>query len=109
MKRGELWSAATGSGYGSKPRPVILVNAQIYTGLSIKLVAPLSSDLEHLANLRPVLEPNPLNKLRRRSAVMVDVLIAVPTSKFGRKLGELTGSELARVDAALLAILGLIR
>lgn len=107
MKRGELWSAATGSGFGSKPRPVILVNAQAYLGLSIKLVAPLSSDLERLSDLRPIIIPDPINRLHERSAVMVDVLIAVPDEKFGRRIGKLSDRDLLRVDAALMSILGL--
>ncbi|WP_375427433.1 type II toxin-antitoxin system PemK/MazF family toxin [uncultured Sphingomonas sp.] len=86
---------------------MILVTAQAYLGLSIKLVAPLSSDLKHLSYLRPVIIPDPINNLRELSAVMVDVLIAVPNAKFGRKFGDLSRDDLARVDAALVAVLGL--
>ena len=92
---------------GGKPRPAIPVGAQRHPDPPVRLVAPFSSGLDHLADIRPVIEPDELNNLRLRSAVMVDVLIAVPRRKFGGRIGELAAADLARVDAALLAVLGL--
>ena len=31
MKRGELWTTADGSGYASKPRPVVIVQDDAFT------------------------------------------------------------------------------
>ncbi len=106
MKRGDVWSAATGSGFGSKPRPVVVVQADAYGNAPSIIVALLTSTGENVRNVRPRIEPDGVNNLHEPSLVMVDILVTVPRLKFGQQIGRLTGPDQDRVDQALLTYLG---
>ncbi|HWK34922.1 type II toxin-antitoxin system PemK/MazF family toxin [Sphingomonas sp.] len=106
MKRGDIFTAATGSGFGNKPRPVVVVQADIYSDGPTVLVA-LITDAEHGREpIRPLVAPDAGNGLRKESAVSTDVLVAVRRRAFGERIGALSESDRARVDLALMLILG---
>lgn len=106
MKRGEVWIAATGSGFGGKPRPVVVVQGQTY-GETPNLVVALCLTASGQSNeVRPRISPDSSNGLREVSDIAVDLLVIVPRSKFGRPVGNLTAPDMNRVDTALLTMLG---
>ena len=106
MRRGELWSAATGSGFGGKPRPVLVVQADAFSAAPNILVALLTTTIDDHQRVRPLIEPDSANNLDAPSLVQVDILVTVPRRKFGMPIGRISPQDQARVDQALLAFLG---
>lgn len=106
MKRGSLYTATTGHGYGAKPRPVLIIQADELKDLTKVLVALIGSPVEPPSRIRVSVEPDARNGLIGRSDVMVDTIMAVRRDKFGRHVGQLADADMARVDTALLTILG---
>ncbi len=106
MKRGEVWSAATGSGFGSKPRPVVIVQTDSLGDTPNVLVALCLTAHHEADGVRPRVTPDPQNNLHDVSDIAVDLLVAVPRRKFGRPIGLLSDEDMSAVDHALLTILG---
>lgn len=107
LKRGEVYAAATGSGFGGKPRPVVIIQADIYLEGPTVLVA-LFTDEEHGREpLRPLFYPDATNGLRKASALSSDTLVTVKQHDFEHRIGVLAPHDLRRVDAALMLVLGL--
>lgn len=109
MKRSELWTAAGGPAYVSKPRPVLIIQDDRFDENDSITVCPFTSDPTDLPLFRILIEPAPLNGLRLPSRVMADKLSTVPRTKLARKIGQLTAPEMAHVDRAVLVFLGLAR
>ncbi|WP_249225364.1 type II toxin-antitoxin system PemK/MazF family toxin [Tardiphaga alba] len=80
MKRGDLVTAVLGRDYG-KPRPAIVVQADICLELPLITVVPLTSHSLPLSGLRILLEPSPANGLRQTSRVMIDKINTIPERK----------------------------
>lgn len=106
MIRGDVWTAATGSGFGSKPRPVVIMQQEAYGDTPNVLVVLCQSARRDPNDVRPRVMPNPSNGLREQTDVAVDIVVAVPRQKFGARIGQLDADDFARVEAALLTILG---
>lgn len=106
MKRGEVWSAATGSGYGGKPRPVLVVQGDAFGDTPHRLVALCQTARGEARDLRPRVLPDAQNGLEAISDVAVDILVTVDHQQFGRVIGRLSETDMQRVDQALLLILG---
>lgn len=109
MKRSELWTAAGGAGYLSKPQPILIVQDDRFAENDSITVCPFTSDPSDLPYFRILIEPSPLNGLRLPSRVMADKVSTMLRTRLARKIGHLTASEMARVDRALLVFLGLAR
>lgn len=106
MKRGDVVVAATGSGFGGKPRPALVVQADQFAAMSTLVLAPFTSELVG-SHIRPRLEPTPSNGLRQRSDVMIDILVTARIEKLGAVIGSLSAEEMALVDRSLMIFLGL--
>ena len=106
MRRGEIWNAATGSGFGGKPRPVVIVQGDVFGETPHVLVALCQTATADPDDIRPRIQPDVQNGLHEISDVAVDLLVAVPRRKFGSRFGRLGDADLARVDVALLTLLG---
>lgn len=44
MKRGEIWTAAAGSGYAGKPRPVVIVQDDLFAGTASVTICAFTTD-----------------------------------------------------------------
>ena len=106
MKRGEVWSAATGSGFGGKPRPVVIVQGETFGDTPNALVAICLTAIAEPDEVRPRVLPDKTNGLCEISDISVDILVAVPRRKFGAYIGRLSDADARRVDTALLTLLG---
>jgi mRNA interferase MazF len=106
VKRGEIWSAATGSGFGSKPRPVVIVQGEAFGDTPNVIVALCTSAVADPDDVRPRIQPDPENGLETVSDVTVDILVTVPRRKFGKRFGQLSAADQARVFSALVVMLG---
>jgi len=107
LRRGDIYTAATGHGYGSKPRPVLIIQSDDYGTVEKKLVALIGSPDEGTADIRVPVEPDDVNNLVGPSEIMVDAILPVRPEKFGRPVGRLARTDMQRVEQALLAFLGI--
>ena len=44
MKRGEIWTAAAGSGYAGKPRPVVIIQDDLFDATTSVTVCAFTTD-----------------------------------------------------------------
>ena len=105
MKRGEVWTSSGAPDYGGKPRPVVIVQDDAYAGTNSVTFCPFTTDPAPAA-IRFDVMPTPVNGLLAPSRMMVDKVSTFPTSKLGRKIGELDAHDLARLNRALITFLG---
>ncbi len=93
--------------YAGKPRPAVVIQDDAFAGLASITVCGFTTDDINVFPTRPSVEPDALNGLASRSWLMVDKVLTVPREKVGKRVGELTPADLARLDQALLLFLGL--
>ncbi len=106
MKRGSVVVAATGGGYGGKPRPYVVVQAEDFTPPTLILVGFSTPD-ERPIGLRPRFAPTNENGLDRASEAMIDIPIVIKREQVHQIIGQLSDTEMSEVDAALLIVFGL--
>lgn len=106
MKRGEIWTVAGAPGYGGKPRPAVILQSDVLAGGNSVITCGLTSQTEHGYQFRPAVQPSPLNGLDLPSRIMTEKLAAIPRNKLGKRIGSLSGAEMAQVEQALLLVLG---
>jgi len=109
VKRGELWTMAGGSGYASKPRPVVIVQDDAFTARESVTVCLITIGPSDLPVFRVPVEPTTENGLRAVSRLMVDKVTTVPKNRLGQCIGRLADDDLLRLNRALLVFLGLAR
>lgn len=106
MKRGDVVIAATGSGYGGKPRPYVIIQSDDYRTASAVLVGCTSSDDSNV-EIRPRLAPSRSNGLAEPSDVMIDIPVTMRRDRIHRVIGSLSAGEMTAIDTALLLFFGL--
>lgn len=106
MRRGEIYGAATGSGYGSKPRPVLVIQGDDYVPGVHVIVALIGSPIENPPSIRIPVAATAANGLDHDSLIEVDILVTVKHTQFGPRFGTLEHEVMDRVDRALLMLLG---
>ena len=100
---------APGGPYGRKPRPVVMVQEEIWHDLTSIVVCPLTRTDSHAAILRPSIEPSASNGLEERSFVMIDKVAAMPRSQIVKVAGSIDFDTMERIDTGLAILLGLAR
>lgn len=65
MRRGEIWTAAAGSGYAGKSRPVVIIQDDRFDATDSVTVCAFTTDPTEAPLIRLAVEPNPLNGLHR--------------------------------------------
>lgn len=106
MTRGDIFLAVLIGDY-AKPRPVVVIQADIVRALESTLVCPLTTFEESAAWIRPVIEPSSENGLRHRSYAMVDKVGAAPARRFRDRIGRADTQTMLEIDRALRIVLGL--
>ena len=107
MRRGEIWTAAGGSGYAGKPRPVVIVQDDRFDATASVTVCSFTTDPTDAPLLRLAIEPAAENGLEARSSLMVDKITTVPRTRLGRHIGRLAAEDIARLNRAIAVFLGL--
>jgi len=107
MKRGEVWTAARGSDYAGKPRPVVVVQDDRFDAVDSITVCAFTSDPEEAPLFRLAVTPSEANGLRILSRLIVDKRSTMPRAKLGRRIGRLSDQDMLRPDRAMLVFLGL--
>jgi mRNA interferase MazF len=107
MMRGEIWTVAGGTGYAGMPRPALIVQTDWLTAeVKSVLTCGLTSLVKNDMLARPALQPDETNGLRGPSQVMTDKIMAVPRDKLGFRIGAVSNVDMARVEHAMLLVLG---
>jgi mRNA interferase MazF len=107
VRRGEVWTAAAGTGYVGKPRPVAIVQDDRFDGTDSVTVCAFTTDPTEAPLFRLRIEPNEANGLREPCSLMVDKITTVPRSKLGQHVGRLDDEDLLRLGRAILVFFGL--
>ena len=100
---------AGGSGYASKPRPVVIVQDDAFAERDSVTVCLITTDPADLPVFRISVEPTADNGLRAASRLMVDKVTTVQRSRLGHRIGCLADDDLLRLNRSLLVFLGLAR
>ena len=107
MKRGEVWTAAAGTGYAGKPRPVVIVQDDRFDATASITICAFTTSATEAPLFRLVVEPSAENGLEATSRLMVDKLATVPRGKLGRRIGRLDDETMLRLNRSMLIFLGL--
>jgi hypothetical protein len=67
VKRGEIWTAAAGSGYAGKPRPVVIVQDDRFDATASVTVCAFTTDPTDAPHIRLLIEATPSNGIRESS------------------------------------------
>jgi mRNA interferase MazF len=107
VRRGEIWTAAAGSGYVGKPRPVVIVQDDRFDATNSVTVCAFTTDPTEAPLFRLSVEPTEMNGLHEPCSLMVDKLTTVPRAKLGDRVGCLNDEEIVQLGRAVLVFLGL--
>jgi mRNA interferase MazF len=107
LRRGEIWTAAAGSGYAGKPRPVVILQDDRFDATDSVTVCAFTTDPTDAPLFRLPIEPGEVNGLREPCSLMVDKISTVSRSKLGEHIGRLRDEEMVRLGRAILVFLGL--
>lgn len=107
MRRGEIWTAAAGSGYAGKPRPIVIIQDGRFDSTASVTVCAFTTDATDAPLFRLSIEPDPANGLHEQSRLMVDKITTVPRTKLGDRVGQLSDRDTVRLAQAVAVFLGL--
>lgn len=107
MRRGEVWTAAAGSGYAGKPRPVAIVQDDRFDASDSVTVCAFTTDPTEAPLFRLLVEVSEQNGLHEPSSLMIDKLTTVRRAKLGERIGRLADEDMVRLDRAVVVFLGL--
>jgi|SRR5690242_8277384 mRNA interferase MazF len=107
MKRGEVWTAAAGSGYAGKPRPVAILQDDRFDATDSITIVAFTTEATHAPLFRLPVEPDESNGLRAPCRLMVDKITTIPNGKLGTRIGRLSDEDMLRLNRAVLVFLGM--
>lgn len=107
MRRGEIWTAAAGSGSSGKPRPVVIIQDDRFDATASVTVCAFTTDPTDAPLIRLLVEPDEMNGLQGRSSLMVDKITTAPRSKLGQRVGRLGDDDMVRLGRAVIVFFGL--
>lgn len=107
MRRGDVWTAAGGHDYASKPRPVVIVQDDRFGDTASITICGFTTNPVEAPLVRPLIEPSVTNGLAEPSRLMADKITTVPKTKLGSRIGALEEADRIRLDRAMLIFLGL--
>lgn len=102
MKRGEIWNVA-----GSSDHTAIVLQDDRFGAMLTVTVCPLTRSAITSVYARPEIAPSAANGLVKTTRAMVDKVTTVPKAKLGQRLGRIEAAELARIEHAVRAFLGM--
>ncbi|HUP69939.1 MAG TPA: type II toxin-antitoxin system PemK/MazF family toxin [Acidimicrobiales bacterium] len=107
MRRSDIWTAAGGSGYAGKPRPVVIIQDDRFDATDSVTVCAFTTDATEAPLMRLPVEPDDLNGLREQCSLMVDKITTVPRARLGEQVGRLGDDDMVRLSRAVLVLFGL--
>ena len=106
MTRGEIWTSASGTDYGGKPRPVVIIQHEHFGFLNSVTFCGFTRDPTDMPLFRIAVEPTPSNGLEFPSRIMVDKILTTPKAKLGYRIGQLDERDIARLKSSAGIIFG---
>lgn len=106
MRRGDLLTVAIQGDMG-KPRPALVIQADVFAETATVTVLPVTSELTDAPLLRIALYPNEANGLRKASQVMIDKPMTIRREKAGQRIGALDSTEMVQIERSLALFLGI--
>jgi mRNA interferase MazF len=107
MQRGDFVLAAVPGDFG-KPRPALVVQSNLYSGLPSVALCPLTSDLRDDApTLRILVEPSETNGLHKPSQIAIDKVTTVSTSRLRDTIGQADEQLMLKVTRSLAVFLAI--
>jgi mRNA interferase MazF len=107
LRRGEIWTAAGGSGYAGKPRPVVIIQDDRFDATASVTVCAFTTDPTEAPLIRLLVEPDSVNGLDEPSSLMVDKVTTVSRSKLRQRVGRLGDDDMVRLGRAVMVFFGL--
>ena len=107
MRRGEIWTVASGAAYAGKPRPAVIVQDDRFDANDSIVVCPLTTDPTAAPIFRLPVRLSSQSGLRSPSRLMVDKVTAVPRKRLRTLVGSLNSDEMRALNRALFVFLGL--
>ncbi|WP_238985023.1 type II toxin-antitoxin system PemK/MazF family toxin [Candidatus Glomeribacter gigasporarum] len=108
LKRGDVVTIAGGKGdYGSKPRPAIIIQSDIFNELKSISVLPLTSHIEDAPVFRVVIEPDKSNGISKLSQAMVDKIMPVRKEKISGIIGKINRKLMIKIESAIAIFYGI--
>lgn len=108
MRRGDIWTVSGGKDYAGKPRPVVVVQDEVFDATDSITICAFTTDETDAPLFRLPVEPNERNGLHSPCRLMVDKITTVPKSKIGKRVGRLDDADILRLNQAVLVFLGLV-
>ena len=100
--RGDVVVVATRGPYTGKPRPAVVVQADLFNDTHASVtVCPATSDVIDAPLFRVSVPPGSRTGLEAASQIMADKVVSVPRSAIGKRIGRCDPDELQTLDDAL--------
>jgi len=106
--RGDLVTIAMQGDFG-KPRPALVIQADLFDEHSTVTVLPVTSSLVAAPLLRVNVQPSTKNGLQKLSQVMVDKAMTVKRDKLGQSFGRIDADAMVEVERCLAVFLGIAK
>lgn len=107
MKRGDIVVVALQGDYG-KPRPAIVIQADLFIPHPSVSVLPVTSELRDAPAVRIDIAPHAANGLRQPSQIMIDKCQTVARDRISQVIGSLDEPTMTAVNRAFLVFCGLV-
>ncbi|HYZ25203.1 MAG TPA: type II toxin-antitoxin system PemK/MazF family toxin [Rhodopila sp.] len=108
LRRGDVVVIADrGGDYTGKPRPAVVVQADLFAALDSVTICPVTSAEVDAPATRLRIEPSEGLPLHMSCWIAVDKVTAVRRSRIGGVVGRLQAEDVRRLDGALAVFLGL--
>lgn len=106
MRRGDLVPVVLPGELG-KPRPALVVQADLFGEHPTLTILPVTSTLVEAPLLRITLTPSERNGLQTVSQVMIDKAMTVRREKLGNPFGRIDPIKLRELERCLAVFLGI--
>ncbi len=106
--RGDLVTIAMQGDFG-KPRPALVVQANLFNENGSVTVLPITSTLVAASLLRVTIQPSAENGLQKPSQVMVDKAMTVKRDKVGPTFGHIDADAWVEIERCLAVFLGIAK
>lgn len=108
MNRGEIWTAAGGV-YSSKPRPVLLIQDDLFSNSDSVVVVPFTTTNIDASISRIAIPSDELSGTNSHSYAMVDKVTTIRRSSLRERVGRVSAAQMVEVERSLLVFLGIAR
>jgi mRNA interferase MazF len=107
LRRGDIWTGAGVVEHGGTPRPVVVIQHELFETLDSVTICGFTRDPTDLPLFRILIEPSPLNGLSAPSRIMVDKILTVRKARLDYRIGRLADRDIRRLEQAVATFLGL--